>query len=238
MAAKPKAKAKAKNRVAVQGRPNTAAPPKGRGGIPNGLTLVGLGLGFLASLAAGKGNVDESLGLLALAAMADALAGSAAQGLKQATPIGAELDSLASLIVWGLAVALLAYALGLQSLGLPGLGLAGLIVAAAAWRLCRGDSQNARHRYEGLPLTAAGATLVAALALGAAPLVVAGLVMALAVAQLGLWTYPRIRPKLIWFAPVFVSLGLAAFGWREGWVLPGLAAVGYILGAPFFDRAR
>jgi phosphatidylserine synthase len=216
-----------------------AAPPvRVRGGIPNGLTLAGLGLGFLASLAAGKGDLDQAFSMLALAAMADALAGWAAQGLKQATPIGAELDSLASLVVWGVAVALLAYAQGLRDLGIFGLASAGLIAASAAWRLCRGDAQNGRDRYEGLPLPVAGAILAGALALGAPAPCLVCLALVLAAAQTGPWVYPRIRPGLIWFSPVFLSLGLAAFGWRAGWILPGLVAVGYTVVAPLLLRAR
>jgi phosphatidylserine synthase len=216
-----------------------AAPaPKVRGGIPNGLTLAGLGLGFLASLAAGKGDVGQALSMLALAAMADALAGWSAQGLKQATPIGAELDSLASLVVWGVAVALLAYAQGLRDLGGIGLATAGLVAVAAAWRLCRGDAQNGRERYDGLPLPVAGSILAAAVALSAPGFVLVGLAVVLAAAQVGPWGYPRIRLGLVWYSPVFLSLGLAAFGWRPGWILPGLVASAYTLAAPLLLRAR
>jgi len=221
----------------VKSQDATAAAPKVRGGIPNGLTLAGLGLGFLAALAAGKGDQGQALQMLALAAMADALAGRAAQGLGQSTPIGAELDSLASLIVWGLAVALLLYVQALEALGAWGTALAGLAAAAAAWRLCRGDSQNARERYEGLPLPAAGAMLAAAAALGAGAGVLVPLELALCVALLGPWTWPRIEAGVAWMAPVFLSLGLAAFGFRLGWALPGAAAAAYALLAPLRSRA-
>jgi CDP-diacylglycerol--serine O-phosphatidyltransferase len=229
---------KARRKAASPWIQATAAAPRVRGGIPNGLTLAGLALGFLASLAAGKGDLDQALSLLAMAAMADALAGWAAQGLRLATPIGAELDSLASLVVWGVAVALLAYAQCLQGLGPLGLGLAGLAAVSAAWRLCRGDGQNARERYEGLPLPAAGAVLAAALALGCPAPWLALLVAVLAVAQVGPWSYPRIRPGLIWFLPVFLSLGAAAVGWRPGWALPGVVAAGYAVFAPLYVRVR
>jgi phosphatidylserine synthase len=217
---------------------NAAAVLRVRGGIPNGLTLVGLALGFLAVLAAGKGDLDQALRWAALAAMADALAGWSAQGMKLATPIGAELDSLASLVVWGLAVALLAYTQGLQSLGFFGLAETGLVAVAAAWRLCRGDGQNGRDVYEGLPLPAAGAILAAAVALDTPPVWLAALVLALAVAQLGPWTYPRLKPKLAWLTPLFVSLGAAAFGWRPGWILPGLVAAGYAVSEPLLVRFK
>jgi phosphatidylserine synthase len=230
------ARPKAPKKAAASGRPAPVATVRGR--IPNGLTLAGLGLGFLASLAAGKGDVDQALSLLALAAMADALAGWSAQGLKLGTPIGAELDSLASLVVWGVAVALLAYSQGLQDLGRFGLAPAGLIAVAAAWRLCRGDAQNGRERYDGLPTPVAGAILAAAVALAAPAFCLAGLALVLAAAQVGPFIYPRIKLGLAWYSPVFLSLGLAAFGWRPGWILPGLVAAAYTLSAPLLLRAR
>jgi CDP-diacylglycerol--serine O-phosphatidyltransferase len=216
--------------------PKAAAAPRVRGGIPNGLTLIGLALGFLAALAAGTGGPGQALQLLALAAMADLFAGWTAQGLNQATPIGAELDSLASLIVWGVAVALLAYTQGLESFGRTGTLMAGLVAAVAAWRLCRGDSQHARRHYDGLPLPAAGVILASASALGAPAAALLILIPVLALAQVGPWTYPRLKPGLVRLAPVLLCLGLAAIGWRAAWLIPGGAAALYAAGAPFFVR--
>jgi hypothetical protein len=45
--------------------------------------------------------------------------------------------------------------------------------------------------------------------------------------------YPPMNVKLLWAAPLFISLGAAAFGWREGWALPGLAGLAYALFARF-----
>ena len=64
------------------------------------------------------------------------------------------------------------------------------------------------------------------------------LISALGAALLGPWPYPRPSLRLRWQAPFLFSLGLAAFGWRLGWLLPGAAGAAYALGAPFFARRQ
>ncbi len=205
--------------------------------VPNALSLGCLGLGFLAALEAGTARDASALRLLALAALADALAGRAAQGLRQNTPLGAELDSLAGLVVWGVATALLAYSLVLAPWGGWGLLVAGTIALTAAWRLCRGDLQNNRAWYEGLPLGASGMVLVSGCALGLPFPSLAVLVLLFSVLQLSKLRYPRFRTHWAWLVPVFLSTVLAALGWVWGWVLPGATALGYALFAPWFASA-
>lgn len=206
------------------------------GRLPNGLTLACLGLGFLASLAAGKGETGPALSLLAVAAVADGLAGRAAHGWRLSTAIGAELDSLASVLVWGVATALLMHHQTLADLGAGGDALAGLVAVSAAWRLCKGDVQTGAKVYQGLPLTAAGVVLVAAVAFDLPAWALAGLCLGLSAALLAPLPYPRVTAKLVWVAPLFLSLGAAAFGWRAGWALPGLCALAYALFALFLPR--
>lgn len=203
------------------------------GRLPNGLTLACLGLGFLASMAAGKGEIGPAFSLLALAAIADGLAGRVARGMDLGSEIGAELDSLASVLVWGVATALLMHHQALASLGPMGTVLAGLVAVSAAWRLCKGDVQSGARHYDGLPLPAAGVALVAAVAFELPLLALLPLAAALIAAMLMPLRYPPMNVKLLWAAPLFISLGAAAFGWREGWALPGLAGLAYALFARF-----
>jgi len=198
--------------------------------------LACLGLGFLASLAAGKGEIGPALSLLAVAAVADGLAGRAAHGWNLTSEIGAELDSLASVLVWGVATALLMHHQQLAGLGMRGILLAGLVAVSAAWRLCKGDVQTGAKVYDGLPLPAAGVVLVAAVAFEVPVGMLSALSLALCAAMLAPLPYPRISGKLLWVAPLFLSLGAAAFGWRPGWALPGLAGLAYSLFALFLPR--
>lgn len=219
------------------GKKTKAAPLGARPrSTANALTLACLGLGFLATLAAGRGEGATAASLLALAGLADTLAGRVAHGWRLESEIGAELDSLASLMVWGVAPAILAMQAGLDGLGGLGLGLATLSAVAAAWRLCKGDTQAGRSAHEGLPLPAAGAMLVAAIVFQAPPQALGALVLILAVAQLLPLRYPRPAVPLLVALPLLFSLGAAAFRQPWGWALPGLAALAWGLGAPFFAR--
>ena len=215
-----------------------AAPQRARPrSTANALTLACLGLGFLATLASGRGDSKAALGLLALAGLADTLAGRVAHGWALESEMGAELDSLASLMTWGVAASLLAYSAGLESLGLPGILLAGFAAMAAAWRLCKGDVQQGREVHEGLPLPAAGALLTAAVAFNAPPLILAGLILLAGLGQLLPIRYPRPAVSLVAAVSLLLSLGVAAFGLRAGWILPGLAGLIWGLGGPLF-RSR
>jgi CDP-diacylglycerol--serine O-phosphatidyltransferase len=209
---------------------------KAQRSLPNALTLACLGLGFLAALAAGKGERDNALGLLAVAALADSLAGFSAQGWSLASDLGAELDSLAALMVWGVAPALLAYNNGLDTLGGWGLCLAGLTAVSAAWRLCRGDVQGGRDRYQGLPLPVAGLALVSAVAWPLPLNWIAGLIVALSAAQLSPWSWPRRPMSRLVAVPLLVSLACAAAGLSAAWLLPGVSAVVWAVLIPFQTR--
>jgi CDP-diacylglycerol--serine O-phosphatidyltransferase len=204
----------------------------------NGLTLACLSFGFLAVLAAGRGEGSQALICLALGGLVDTLAGRVAHGWKLESELGAELDSLASLVLWGVATGLLAYSAALSKLGGFGTLLACLYAAAAAWRLCKGDVQTGRPEHLGLPLPAAGALLSAAVAFDASAGLVAALVLGLSAAMLLPLRYPRPAVPLPALALLLVSLGAAALGWRWGWALPGIAAGAWGLGAPFYFRLQ
>lgn len=220
-------------------RTTQAAPQRARPrSTANALTLACLGLAFLAALAAGRGDLKSALSLLALAGLADTLAGRVAHGWSLTSEIGAELDSLASLMVWGVAAVLLAYSAGLESLGPWGLVLAGVAAISAAWRLCKGDLQQGRSAHEGLPVPAAGAILVAAVAFKAPPAALACLILAGAIAQLLPVRYPRPAVPLVIAAPLLLSLAAAAFNWPWGWALPGAAGLVWGFAGPFFHRRR
>jgi phosphatidylserine synthase len=216
-----------KPRAAARSRPRSTA---------NGLTLACLGLGFLGALAAGRGDTGVALSHMALAGLIDTLAGRVAHGWNLESEIGAELDSLASLMLWGVAAGLLAYTTALRDLGRWGTVLACLYVAAAAWRLCKGDVQTGASDHDGLPLPAAGALLTAAAAFHAPTALHVGLIVVLVPALLLPLRYPRPAVPLPLAAPLLLSLGFGAFIQPWGWVLPAAAALAWGLGAPFFYR--
>ena len=82
--------------------------------IPNLMTLGALCAGLTAMRFAFDGNVFLSVALIALAAMLDGLDGAMARLLKSESALGAELDSLADFVNFGVAPGLLLYHWALQ----------------------------------------------------------------------------------------------------------------------------
>jgi CDP-diacylglycerol--serine O-phosphatidyltransferase len=77
--------------------------------IPNALTLLNLCAGILAILFTMNGKLYLAGWLILLAAFFDLFDGMAARALKVQSPIGADLDSLADAISFGLAPAMIIY---------------------------------------------------------------------------------------------------------------------------------
>lgn len=131
--------------------------------IPNLLTLSNLLCGALAAVAALKYDALEwAFWLIVLAAVFDFFDGFAARLLRQSSPIGAELDSLADCVTFGFAPAAVLFVLYGRSAGiwLPDDVVWGLPVflfsAAAALRLAKFNIDETQHtEFCGLPSPAA-----------------------------------------------------------------------------------
>lgn len=121
--------------------------------IPNILTLCNLVSGCIAVVAAYNSDYRMTLMFISISALFDFLDGFAARLLKAYSPLGKELDSLADVISFGFAPAMIAVSL-LGNLGIYRyLGL--LIVALSALRLAKfniGDSQT--ESFIGMPTPA------------------------------------------------------------------------------------
>lgn len=79
--------------------------------IPNLLTLGNLACGCLAIVFAFQGNLVWAAYLVGIAAVLDFLDGFAARALKQFSPIGKELDSLADMVTFGVVPAVVMFIL-------------------------------------------------------------------------------------------------------------------------------
>jgi CDP-diacylglycerol--serine O-phosphatidyltransferase len=144
-----------------------ALPLKGiRDNIPNAVTLLNLASGSVSVIFALSGEAVLASWMILLAAGLDFLDGFLARMLDARSLIGAQLDSLADVVSFGLAPAVIMYTLinsgqdspavlpGGISL-LPLLGL--LIVIASAYRLARFNNEPAQQeRFSGLPTPATG----------------------------------------------------------------------------------
>jgi len=144
--------------------------------LPNLFTLASIFCGFFAlTLCAGDASIEQ----LYQAALAicfgfffDTFDGRVARLTKTQSELGMQLDSLADVITFGAAPAMLVYKWGLTHLGLWGVVVAWLFVAAGAMRLARFNVLSAKKdetdkkdekpgKYMlGLPIPAASAVLV------------------------------------------------------------------------------
>ena len=105
--------------------------------LPNIVTLLALCLGMTAIRLAMEGSIEWSVSAIAAAAVLDGLDGRIARALKGTSRFGAELDSLADFIDFGVAPAFVLYVADLHPA--PNLGwVAALLFAmACALRLAR-----------------------------------------------------------------------------------------------------
>lgn len=130
--------------------------------IPNILTLVNLFAGVVAIILTYAGHTVVPALLVWGAALFDSLDGRVARRLNLASEFGRELDSLADLVSFGVAPALLAHAAQLHHLGWLGFALAALFAVCGALRLARFNITRVKGYFIGVPITVAGPLLAAA----------------------------------------------------------------------------
>jgi CDP-diacylglycerol---serine O-phosphatidyltransferase len=109
--------------------------------VPNFFTVLSLGAGLTAIRMAIEGRLELAIALIVVAALLDGVDGRLARALKAQSKFGAELDSLADFVNFGVAPAILVFVWGLG--GLPrGFGWIVALVFALAMglRLARFNS--------------------------------------------------------------------------------------------------
>ncbi len=158
--------------------------------LPNFLTLCAVLCGLTALRLSADAEFEWAMAAIFAAVVLDTADGYAARSLGAESPIGAELDSLADFVNFGVAPAMLTYQRDLHLLGWAGWIIAAVYVVATGIRLARFNVQSRIERepeqkklFTGLPSTgAAVAVLIAdAAANGAFLPDQAALVMAAAV---------------------------------------------------------
>jgi CDP-diacylglycerol--serine O-phosphatidyltransferase len=133
--------------------------------LPNLLTTAGLFSGFFAVVSSMNGKFEAAAIGIFVAMIFDGLDGRVARMTNTQSQFGAEYDSMADMVSFGVAPALVAYNWGLAELGKIGWLAAFIFVAGAALRLARFNTQieSADKRFfQGLASPAAAA-LVAGL---------------------------------------------------------------------------
>jgi CDP-diacylglycerol--serine O-phosphatidyltransferase len=128
--------------------------------LPNLFTTAALFMGFFAIVQAMNNNFDQAAAAIFVAAVLDGLDGRVARLTKTQSAFGAEYDSLADVISFGAAPALIVYEWALRGMGKLGWIAAFVYVAGAALRLARFNTllEVADKRwFQGMPSPAAAA---------------------------------------------------------------------------------
>jgi CDP-diacylglycerol--serine O-phosphatidyltransferase len=130
--------------------------------LPQLLTTANLAAGFYAIIKASGGDVLTASYAIFFAALFDLLDGRAARMTGNVSRFGAEYDSIADTVSFGVAPAVIAFhAGGISSLGWAGWVMTFAYTACASLRLARFNVSSGRYqgRFDGLP-TPAGAGLI------------------------------------------------------------------------------
>ncbi|MBD3587356.1 CDP-diacylglycerol--serine O-phosphatidyltransferase [Salinimonas sp. HHU 13199] len=109
--------------------------------LPNLLTTAGLFSGFFAVVSSMNGRFEAAAVAIFVAMIFDGLDGRVARMTNTQSDFGAEYDSMADMVSFGMAPALVAYNWGLSGMGKLGWLAAFIYVAGAALRLARFNTQ-------------------------------------------------------------------------------------------------
>ena len=144
--------------------------------IPNSFTALSLLLGLGSIVTTQVGDLEFAAWLIVWCGLLDTMDGLAARLLKATSNFGAEFDSMADLVSFGVAPAVLVFNAGLQLAGIEVasgqfwvlLTACGVFVLAGAMRLARFNLDSDKPRtgwFVGIPITAAGGGLVSSMVL-------------------------------------------------------------------------
>jgi CDP-diacylglycerol--serine O-phosphatidyltransferase len=134
--------------------------------LPNLLTTVSLFSGLLGMIWALEGDFDGAAMAILFAAFMDGLDGKVARLTNTASEFGVQYDSLADLVAFGVAPAIILWQWHLHAFGRLGMAAAFVFVACGALRLARFNvtanlAATSKKFFTGLPIPAAGCTVAA-----------------------------------------------------------------------------
>ena len=130
--------------------------------LPSMFTVANMFCGYTCVVYAMRGEYATAAPFLGLAVVLDMLDGPIARLTGASSPFGLEFDSLADVVSFGLAPAILVFSWGLEPLGRLGWTAGFIYVTAAAMRLARFNIQSAgadKRYFVGMPTPAAAGVL-------------------------------------------------------------------------------
>lgn len=127
--------------------------------VPNLFTFANLSLGMVSIMLTFNGSLKLAGLMIILAALLDRYDGRVARAIGVSSPLGKELDSLADLVSFGAAPAILSWQCFLINFGLIGYIITLLFPIAGAFRLARFNVSQFNNVFTGVPITVAGAVV-------------------------------------------------------------------------------
>jgi len=131
--------------------------------LPSLFTAANLAIGFISVIYSIHNLYTPAAWSIMLAILMDMLDGRVARWTKSTSRFGIEFDSLADLISFGVAPAILMYQMILHTMHKPGIAISLFFVVAGAMRLARfntkAQSGETSTEFSGLPIPAAAALL-------------------------------------------------------------------------------
>jgi len=224
--------------------------------VPNVITLLALGAGLTGIKLAIETRYELALGAIVFAAMLDAVDGRVARMIKGTSRFGAELDSLADFVNFGVAPGLILYFWTLNGLGNLGWIAAMVFAICAGLRLARFNVQIedpnrpawAGNFFTGMPAPAGAITVLLPMYLGflqvpLPPALMLGftLLYTLAIAALMVSRLPvlsgkkmgtRVSPEIV-LPVIVVAVLLIALLVSYPWHVLTVGTLGYLACLPF-----
>ena len=221
--------------------------------VPNFFTILGLCAGLTGIRYALDGRWELAVTFIVVAGVFDGLDGRSARMLKLTSKLGAELDSLADFLSFGVAPAVIVYLWTLRDVQGFGWALAMLFATCCALRLARFNSELENpdrprwtlHFFTGIPAPAAAglALLPMTLAFAGAPDLVRGwwlnaalmlFVACMMVSRVPTFSIKRLRVRRDLVLPTLLGCGLAiAVAVAEPWLMLSLVGLAYLAAIPF-----
>jgi CDP-diacylglycerol--serine O-phosphatidyltransferase len=183
--------------------------------LPSIITIGNLFCGYACVVHALRGQLESAAPFIGVAVVLDMLDGRIARMTGTSSAFGVELDSLADMVSFGVAPAVLTFVWGLSGLGKLGWAAGFIYVTATAIRLARfniqSSAQSDKRYFIGMPSPAAAGIAASTIFLFPDPLVTYPAALA-AIAVM-------IVPALLMVSKIkFRSFKTIDFGWQRSYV--------------------
>jgi CDP-diacylglycerol--serine O-phosphatidyltransferase len=232
--------------------------------LPNLMTLLGLCIGLSAIRLALDGRFGYAVIAIAVSGVIDGLDGRLARLLKATSRFGAEFDSLADFLCFGVAPALIIYMWSLQNWGAIGFLPSLMFASAMALRLARFNAQLetappaafAYNFFTGVPAPAGAGLALFPLFLGLEadqlhlvwlraitgyPLVAGGVLVAaalLCVSTIPVWSFKNFKIPTAGVLPLLLGVVVfAAVLLADPYAAGALLGIAYVTMLPFSRRS-